>query len=807
MQLLDKFRVKKWLAVLLATPDATSPAQRQAMARLAQIGRPAIPHLLQALGSTPTPTRLIEFLTTRVNQASLPYFVRGLSNRNPRVVAGIVTILSHSRSYDPHSLLELFIDQTTPKAALVQILTAHKETLRPKALLELCNITDKDGRITVLRLADQVATEAMVSELLPYARSDDWLIRLHVAQTLSRFSTAASCETLLHLVTDVHKSVRLAALEGLAGLQMPVAVEPLCALLRDPDLTLQSKAIEAIIQINHPHTLRHILDLLQDESEYIRRAAVEVLNAVGTTEAIKDLLGALGDQDWWVRVRAADALGTIGGPRVVEAVMSLLKDADAFIRRCAVEILNTTKDPRALQALVDALEDPDWWVQERAVDALAALGDSHAVPALLRLLQRDTPAAPAVLRALGRLGDSQAIPAVLAMLPHGTAAVRKEALQALATLTEAPQAALVQQAIHQVIQSTDSEAKELAESVLRTLVTKYGERLRSTPIAMSAVASRHSLLGDPGMDVEVTADSDFTPYATTVVSPSGASPVSAIPSSFEALQLEPGTVLDGRYRVVRRVGRGGFGTAVLVEDMVVNEEIILKFLHASLAADARLIKGFIRELRYARKITHENVIRIYDFLSVGGAYAISMEYFLSHTLSSEALPLPIPRGLNIISDICKGMSVAHQADIVHRDLKPHNILINEHDLVKIVDFGLAAGVSPTDSRLTQRSARMGTPAYMAPEQVRGGSVDPRTDIYSLGIIMYELFTGTTPYVGHDPIEIALQHVQGTPKPPSAHAPDLPPALEAVILKAMAMQPDDRFQSMDTLREALAALAV
>ena len=807
MKLLDQFRVKKWLAMLLATPDATGPAQRQAMARLAQIGRSAIPHLLQALGNTPTSTILIEFLTTRVNPASLPYFVRGLSDRNPRVVAGIVTILSHSRGYDPHSLLELFIDPAAPKAALVQILTAHKETLRPKALLDLCKRTDKDGRLAVLRLADQVATEGMIPELLPYAHSDDWLIRLQVAQTLRRFSTAASCETLLGLVSDAHKSVRLAALEGLAGLQMPVEVEPLCALLRDPELTIQQKAIEAIIQINHPHTLRHILELLQDESEYIRRAAVEVLNAVGTTEAIKDLLGALGDQDWWVRVRAADALGTIGGPRVVEAVIPLLKEADAFIRRCAVEILNTTKDPRALQALVDALEDPDWWVQERAVDALAALGERPAVPALLRLLQRDTPAAPAVLRALGSLGDPQTVPAVLAMLPHGTTAVRKEALHALATVTEASQAALVQQALHQVIQSTDSESKELAESVLRTLVTKYGERLRSTPIAMSAVASRHSLLGDSGMDVVGTTDADFTPYATTVVGTSGASPVSATPPSFEALQLEPGTVLDGRYRVVRRVGRGGFGIAILVEDMVVNEEIILKFLHASLAADARLIKGFIRELRYARKITHENVIRIYDFLSVGGAYAISMEYFPSHTLSSEALPLPIPRGLNIIGDICKGMSVAHQADIVHRDLKPHNILINEHDLVKIVDFGLAAGVSPTDSRLTQRSARMGTPAYMAPEQVRGGSVDPRTDIYSLGIIMYELFTGTTPYVGNDPIEIALQHVEGKPKPPRELAPDLPPVLEAIILKAMSLQPDDRFQSMDTLRETLAALAV
>ena len=807
MKLLDKFRVKKWLAVLLATPDSTDPAQRQALARLARIGRTAIPYLLPALGNTPTPTILIEFLTTRVTPASLPYFVRGLSDRNPRVVAEIVTILSHSRGYDPHSLLELFSDPTSPKAALVQILAAHKETLRPKALVALCDIAPRDGRTAVLRLLDKVATEALVPVLLPYARSDDWLIRLHVAQILGRFSTAASRETLLQLVTDAHKSVRLAALEGLAGLGMPVEVEPLCALLRDPDLTVQSKAIEAIIQIKHPHTLRHLLDILQDESEYVRRAAVEVLNVVGTTAAIKDLLGALGDEDWWVRARASDALGTIGGPKVVEAVLPLLKEADAFIRRCAVEILNTTKDLLAFQGLVEALDDPDWWVQERAVDALAALGDRRAVSALLPLLQGDTPAAPAVLRALGSLGDPHAIPAVLAALPHGTPAVRKEALQALVTLTEPPQAALVQQAVLDLTQGPDSDTKSLAESVLRTLVTKYGERLRHGPVATPSMLAHRSLLSDSGMNMLTRVTADSKSYVTTVVNGSGSSPVPVVFPNVETLQLEPGVVLDGRYRVVRRVGKGGFGIAVLVEDTVVNEEIILKFLHASLAADERLIHGFIRELRYARKITHENVIRIYDFLCVGGAYAISMEYFPSHTLAAESLPLPLPRGLTIISDICKGMSVAHHADIVHRDLKPQNILINEHDLVKIVDFGLAAGVSPTDSHLTQRSARMGTPAYMAPEQVRGGSVDPRTDIYSLGVIMYELFTGTPPYMGNDPIEIALQHVEGKVKPPGVHAPHLPPALEAIILKAMAVPPADRFQSMDTLCETLSALAI
>jgi len=471
-----------------------------------------------------------------------------------------------------------------------------------------------------------------------------------------------------------------------------------------------------------------------------------------------------------------------------------------------VEILNTTRDSQAFSALVGALDDADWWVQERTVDALAALGDSRAVPALIRLLQCDTPAVPAVLRALASLGDPQAISAVLTTLPHATPAIRKEALRALATLTDASHAALVQQAVLEVTQSADGESKELAESVLRTLATKYGERRRNAPGTATLLTSRGSLLGDSSVNARLAATPEDTPYATTVLNVSEADETPAAVPSPETLQLEPGTVLDGRYRVVRRVGRGGFGTAVLVEDMVVNEEIILKFLHASLAANERVIKSFIRELRYARKITHENVIRIYDFLFVGGAYAISMEYFPSHTLAAEGLPLPLLRGLKIMDDICKGMSVAHHANIVHRDLKPQNILIDENDLIKIVDFGLAAGVSPTDSRLTQRSARMGTPTYMAPEQVRGGDIDTRTDIYSLGIIMYELFTGKPPYVGKDPIEIVFQHVEGKPRAPRDLAPDLPPALEAVILKAMAVLPDDRFQNVDTLRDTLATLA-
>jgi serine/threonine-protein kinase len=263
-------------------------------------------------------------------------------------------------------------------------------------------------------------------------------------------------------------------------------------------------------------------------------------------------------------------------------------------------------------------------------------------------------------------------------------------------------------------------------------------------------------------------------------------------------------VLVDRYRVIRRIGQGGFSTVFLVEDMMVREEVILKILNPQVALDDNMIKRFIHELRYARRVTHENVIRIYDFVAIGGAYAISMEYFPSHSLEDElqdGKPLALKRGLKIIWDICRGVGAAHQANVVHRDLKPPNILINDSGLVKIVDFGVAAVTSDMNTRLTRIGTLLGTPTYMAPEQVRSRTIDARTDIYSLGVITYELFTGRPPYVGDD-MAVLFQHVEGKPMPPRDLNPEISPALEAIILKAMAVEPEQRFQTVEALRQSL-----
>jgi serine/threonine-protein kinase len=711
-------------------------------------------------------------------------------------------------------LLDSLQRPDAPRARLAEILSSRKQDLDPQAVLRLLDTIDKENRILVLRLVDEVATESLVPDLVGRTTSEDWLVRLYTARTIARFDTDAARDALTALLADPHKTVRQAALEGLARIRDQVDVGAICALLRDPDLTVQAKAIETIIQINEPRAVRHLLDILQDESEYVRRAAVEVLNRIGNTDAVKDLLGALRDRDWWVRVRAADALGTIGGPKVIEAVLALVNDKDEFIRRCAIEILNATRpragDERAFASLVTALDDPDWWVRERAIDALAGLGDTRVVPELLRVMDRDAQAAPVAIRALASLGDTRAIRPLLEQLKRQEKPIRAEAIRALAALTDAQHAGMVQEALAGLLRGVSGELGDLTGQSLRALVARYGGRTGSQ--AAATHEGRANLTGSQSLLQEPT---EPVRWASLIAEPGRPEPAAQLPpaplpeAALDASLLEPGMVLADRYRVRQRIGSGAFGVVILVEDIVVHEEIVLKFLKPHVASDERVIKRFIQELRYARKITHENVIRIYDFLTIGSAYAISMEYFPSRSLLAELKqggPMPPPRAFPILRGICRGMSVAHRAGVIHRDLKPANVLLGEADLVKIVDFGVAGARFGGDAGLTGAGMIVGTPTYMAPEQARGKPCDPRTDIYSLGIIMYEMFTGRPPYLGADPMAVLLQHVQGTPLPPRQLRPTLSPALEATILRTMAESPEERFPRMEELEQAVDALA-
>jgi serine/threonine-protein kinase len=485
------------------------------------------------------------------------------------------------------------------------------------------------------------------------------------------------------------------------------------------------------------------------------------------------------------------------------------------MRRTAVEILNTTKDARAYDYLTKALQDPDWWVRERAIDALANLGDTRAVPALIDILTSDSQASGVAIRALASLGDSIAAEPVLNCLGSSDESVQREALEALPTLASNKNWKSIAERLR-AFAPADASLHDAAQRGLTEVQARFSARGaprrtntlpagRSPNASAAGMTSLSKQLGDDAtadrtMEVTTTSPSEV-PAAATQTAAAAVAAASQASDMLDFGAIYAGQILGGRYKVARELGRGGFGTVLQVEDQMVGEVIALKLINPQLVRDESAISRFIHEVRYARKITHENVIRIHDFLMVGKVYAMSMEYFASHPLARRlrrGLTQNPNLALKFVRDIARGIQVAHNADIVHRDLKPANILVDDNDLLKVVDFGLAAAVSHADSRVTKTGHLVGTPTYMAPEQARGLDIDGRTDIYSLGVIMYEMFTGAPPYAGDNPLAVMYQHIEGNKVPPRERNPALAPAMEALILKAMALRPEDRYQSMKAL---------
>jgi serine/threonine-protein kinase len=800
MGFLDGYKIKKALAVLLASQNPASPQTVQAISRLKEIGRPALAKFVDVLGNARHPEIIEELLAAFLDNETFAFFMSHLTHPNTQVATSIARVFIKSTKYDPNRLLALLTDAKAPKAALGKILTQRKDHLNVKSLMTLLGPADRESRTVLLRLIERSATEAVLPDLMRAARHEDVTIRANMARILARFSTEAVRDTLSSLLNDPRKEVRQVALEGLASLKMPLEAGSICQMLRDPDPAIQMKAKEILIQVRDPQVARYLVEILQDDAEDVQQRAVEVLNTVQDSAPIRVLLEALRGKEWWVKVRAFEAMRTAGKSKLFDAVLTLLKDADEYIRSSAVEILK--KDQRAFNHLIKTLDDTDPGVQARTVEALVTLEDKRAVPVFLRLLREMPTLGTLVIPALAKLEGRQAIPPLIECLQGTDKAVRIAALRALSSLADATHAEQIWKAVMAVRETADDvELKEAANATANALVSR-GVLVRpstnSTVVQLQpALPDLHGLgaLGlltpvphEPDMEAIITDDHETDHY-------------------IDADILEPGDMLVERYRVIRGVGKGGFGAVVLVEDTVVGEEIILKFLKREIAADANMIERFKHELRYARRITHENVIRIHDFLTLKKSYAISMEHFPSHSLSDELKQGPISRkrGLKIVWDICRGLSAAHQVGVVHRDIKPPNILINDSCLVKVVDFGLAA-LSHADARLTKTGVLLGTPTYMAPEQVRARTIDARTDIYSLGVIMYEIFTGRPPYVADDPMAILFQHVEGNPTPPRQLMPDISPAVEAIILKAMWVEPAKRFQSMDDLRRSISALS-
>ena len=788
MKLFRNFKADKLAKQLVTFREHDSSEARKVIDALVKIGDPAVPKVIEGLllADKRQMVTFVEMLSALLNARNVDTYLEALAGESSRAVAGVAWALTTSDNYDANKLVDLLDRDDMPKAKLFEIIDAQKKRIDPRKLLRHAYDLSANEKEQCMQIIHELADEALLPELLTRVDGKDPVIRSHIVTTLARFRTKEVQNVVQKQLRDRSKLVRQAALSALAKMGQDLDISVLCELLLDADIEVQNKAVDVLIRLAHPDTPRFLIQALQNENEYARRAAVEVLNEVANTDSIKDLLGALQDSDWWVRSRATDALAKIGGDRVVDAVLELINDDDEHIRRSAIEILNSTKSERAINYLMDATRDPDWWVRERSVDALADMGATQAVPAIQAMLNGHPKSIPAAIRGLSVLGDSKVIPDLLHVLDRREKEVKVEAAHALAKLATERYAPEIAGALAQQDTGGDTQLAKALNRARQDIDHRF-----------SATAIEENLRAEKFAEPQKTLLIDDAPKKIAEVAKKA--------PSLDLAKLEPGQIIDGRYKYIQPIGKGAFGTVILVEDSIVQERLVLKFLNKNISSDEEMMQRFVHELRYSRKITHKNVIRIYDFLHLSGLYAISMEYFPSHTLRGEIKeeqPLDPAHAIAIGRDIAMGMSVAHQVGIVHRDLKPANVLINNDGLVKVVDFGVASAQSSGDTQLTKTGYVIGSPKYMAPEQILGKKVDQRADIYSLGIIMYELLNGTPPYTKGDHMSVMYQHVQGGATPLDEANPKVPKAIVAIINKALEIDKMDRYQSMDDLRDDL-----
>ena len=814
MNFLASFRSDQVLSQLIAEPDPSSDKARGLVEKLKKSGNKIVPKIIDALAlSDKTHTMvLVDILGHMVNDKNIEMYREGLADGNERVVSGTAWALSSSTDYNPNSLLEFFDDDEVSKAALIEVLRVHKQDLSVHELLQRAYDCEPREKAAIFKIIQETLKPEMIPDLIARMGGKDPVVKIHLMSLLTKFDKPEINAAFEMQLKDPNKMVRSAAVGALGTRGKNINVEKVAAILTDPDLDVQGKAVDVLIKANHPDTVRYLVAALKDESEYARRAAVEILNEVGDEDSVKDLLAAIKDDDWWVRSRAGDALAEIGGPIVVDAVVKLIGEKDEDIRRTAIEILNNTKSDRAEDHLIKAMDDTDWWVRERAVDALAKIGSTKALPKLESMLGQNPKTDTVLIRALGKLGNHNHINKILPLLKRPEREIQLEAIKAIGHLTNDSQVDTVRNLLKKIMQSEDVTIINVADKALKELDARFSETVMEQNVRAEKIGENTKTLLVENQDLEkllheakeqsavaqADGDGDIVPSTPEVA----AAPASTI---LDISKLNPGDVIDGRYKYIEKIGKGAFGTVLLMEDEVVDEQLILKFLNPNVSSDEEMMKRFVHELRYSRKITHRNVIRIYDFLNLQGCYAISMEFFPSHTLTGEMpdnKPMSMEKVLRYSRDMATGMTVAHQAGVIHRDLKPANVLVNDEGLLKIVDFGVAAAASSGDTQLTKTGYVIGSPKYMAPEQILGKKVDEAADIYSIGVIMYEMVTGIPPYSRGDHMSVMYQHVQGKAKTCQEVNPEVPDAYAGVIAKSMSVDKTKRYQTMDELIDAL-----
>ncbi len=792
MAVLGSILFKRTLKQFLDCDDLESAKGVALIEKLRQSSKGSLEYLIQIMPETSGlhQAMLTEICLENVEAGSEELFLESLENDATSIRATAASILARTDQVSPSKLFKKLHESDISKTEIIDILAGQREKLKPEQVITNALRLEKTQAKQLLKLAEEslVPLDLDVLRIEPDSISSP-SIKIMLLRYFSRIEQPAVAHVIAKFLADDNKTVVIESLKALKNLPVKFDASVLLPFVESMSEVESEMALDILQAQADAELVPKLAPWTCGKSVEIREIFIKLFVKHVTPEGLEKFLGLLDQQEWWGKEQSLKCLQKFGNDKLYSTADGLIEHENEFIREQAQKFAAQSSDPSDLKKLWDNALHENWQVREGAIELIGISNKRESIGILKKVVETFPESAPSVLRAVGELGFSKGLEIAFACLRMPEALVQREALETIGKLATRRHGKTIRDKLMQKVPKLQATVRDTAGEVVNRLTEQY--ELPALNVDQEAYFDTRLLKFD-------TQSVDQTPGQAAIAE---AAPV---PQFQNIEDLKKGDLWMDRYRIDKEIGRGAMGRVMLAKDEMVGETLILKFMHPELTAEDASRERFLREVRYSRKVSHPNVIRIHDMLSKDNLSAISMEYFESRGIDErlrEKKYFEIKEGLDILLQVANGMAAAHNQDVVHRDLKPSNILMNDEGLVKVVDFGIASASTNTDSTLTKTGSIIGTPAYLSPERAKGLDADHRSDIYALGIIAYAMLSGQLPYTG-EPMSLLFQHLEGKAVPVHEVKPEIGPRVSLLVQKMMAVELEDRLQTMEDVAEAI-----
>ena len=792
MAVLGSILFKRTLKQFLDCDDLESDKGVALVEKLRQSSRDSLEHLIQVIPETSGvhQAMLTEICLENAQGTNEELFLNSLENDATKIRSAAASILSKSAQINPSKLFKKLHESDVSKTEVIDILAFQRERLKPEQIITNALKLDKTHAEQLLKLASDsvVPLDLEVLHIEPESIGSP-SVKIMLLRYFGQVDQAPVAQQIAKFLGDENKTVVIEALKAFKSLPVKFDASVLLPYIESMTEVEHEMAIQVLKAQADAELVPRLAPWTCGKSEEIRQIFVRLFVKYVTPEGLEKFLKLLEKQEWWGKERSLKCLQKFGNDKLYSAAQSLTEHENEFVREQAQRFAAQNIDPADMEQLWENALHEDWQVRDGAIASIGKSNKRESIDLLKKVIKKWPESAPAVLKAVGDLGFSKGLEIAFSCLRMSEALIQREALEAIGKLAGKRHAKTVRDKLMQKVPTLQATVRDTAGEVVNRLTEEFG-------------------LPQLNVDQATYFDTRLIKFEDTQAVEQGTNQAPAAPATPPPQQniedFKKGDLWMDRFRIDKEIGRGAMGRVMLATDEMVGEPLILKFMHPELTAEESSRERFLREVKYSRKVSHPNVIRIHDMLFNDNLSAISMEYFDSKGIDEylkEKKFFDPGEGLDILLQVANGMAAAHNQEVIHRDLKPSNILMDDAGLVKIVDFGIASASSNTDSTLTKTGSIIGTPAYLSPERAKGQDADHRSDIYALGIIAYGMFTGQLPYTG-EPMSLLFQHLEGKAIPVHELKEDLDPAIGELVQRLMAVEIEDRLQTMEDVAEAI-----